>query len=147
MLLDKLSWVLWRWDGKRKESLQLCLWNLNIRIEKRWLVEMTSVMKSLPLFTLAHVFLMFDIYIRACFCFMLIDGTLTAQSTGSHLGIGGGIQTTWGRKGVKTWENRKQERSGGERGKSGRWEFLRWKVAEIERIYSTKLNILQSKKG
>ena len=75
--------------------------------------------------TLACVFLMFDIYICACFCFMLIDGTLTAQSTESHLGIGGGIQTMWGRKGVKTWENRKQERSGGERGKSGRWEFLK----------------------
>ena len=63
---------------------------------------MTLGMKSLPLFTLARVFLMFDIYIRVCFCFTLIDGTLTAQSTGSHLGIGGGIQTMWGRKGVKT---------------------------------------------
>ena len=113
------------WDEKRKESLQLRLWNLNIRIEKCWLAEMTLVMKSLPLFTLARVFLMFDIYIPACFCFTLIDGTLTAQSTESHLGIGGGIQTTWGRKGVKTWENRKQERPGGERGKSGRWEFLK----------------------
>ena len=43
--------------GKKKESLQLQLWNLNICIEKVdakcWLAEMTLVMTSLPL---AHVF-------------------------------------------------------------------------------------------
>ena len=42
--------------GGRKESLQLCLWNLNICIEKVgakcWFAEMTWVMMSLPL---AHV--------------------------------------------------------------------------------------------
>ena len=42
--------------GERKESLQLCLWNLNICIEKVgakcWFAEMTWVMMSLPL---AHV--------------------------------------------------------------------------------------------
>jgi len=38
-----------------------------------------------------HVF--FNVvYIRALLCFMLIGGNLTAQSTGSHRGIGGGIQ-------------------------------------------------------
>ena len=41
--------------GKRKESLQLRLWNLNICIEKVeakcWLAEMTLVMTSLPLDT------------------------------------------------------------------------------------------------
>ena len=31
------------------------------------------------------------VYIRARFRFALIDGNLTAQSTGSHRGIGGGI--------------------------------------------------------
>ena len=40
-------------EGARKESLQLCLWNLNICFEKVnakcWLAEMTLVMKSLPL--------------------------------------------------------------------------------------------------
>ena len=32
------------------------------------------------------------VYIRLCFCFALIGGNLKAQSTGSHRGIGGGIQ-------------------------------------------------------
>ena len=32
------------------------------------------------------------VYIRARFRFTLIGGNLTAQSTGSHRGIGGGIQ-------------------------------------------------------
>ena len=41
--------------------------------------------------TLGTCFSMF-VYIRACLCFMLIGGNLTAQSTGSHRGIGGGIQ-------------------------------------------------------
>ena len=45
---------LWRPDGKRKENLQLRLWNLNIWIEKVdakcRLAEMTLVMTSLPLF-------------------------------------------------------------------------------------------------
>ena len=38
-----------------------------------------------------HVFFMFA-YIRARFRFTLIGRNLTAQSTGSHSGIGGGIQ-------------------------------------------------------
>ena len=41
--------------------------------------------------TLGMCFSMF-VYIHARFCFMLIGGNLTAQSTGSHRGIGGGIQ-------------------------------------------------------
>ena len=32
------------------------------------------------------------VYIRACFCFALIGRSLTAQSMGSHWGIGGGIK-------------------------------------------------------
>ena len=42
--------------------------------------------------TLGTCFLTFDIYIFARFRFTLIDGNPTAQSTGSHRGIGGGIQ-------------------------------------------------------
>ena len=41
--------------------------------------------------TLDTRFSMF-VYIRAPFRFMLIGGNLTAQSTGSHRGIGSGIQ-------------------------------------------------------
>ena len=41
--------------------------------------------------TLGTCFSMF-VYILACFCFILIGGNLTAQSTGSHGGIGGGFQ-------------------------------------------------------
>ena len=41
--------------------------------------------------TLGTCFSMF-VYIRARFRFSLIGGNLTAQSTGSHRGIGGGIQ-------------------------------------------------------
>ena len=32
------------------------------------------------------------VYIRSCFRFALIGGNLTSQLTGSHRGIGGGIQ-------------------------------------------------------
>ena len=49
--------MLWWWGWKRKESLQLHLWNLNICIEKVdaicWLAEVTFVMTSL---LLARVF-------------------------------------------------------------------------------------------
>ena len=41
--------------------------------------------------TLGTCFSMF-VYIRVRLCFALIGGNLTAQSTGSHRGIGGGIQ-------------------------------------------------------
>ena len=41
--------------------------------------------------TLGTCFSMFA-YIRACSRFALIGGNLTAQSTGSHMEIGGGIQ-------------------------------------------------------
>ena len=49
---------------------------------------MTLVMTSLPLVRVASMF----VYIRARFRLALIGGNLTAQSTGSHRGIGGGIQ-------------------------------------------------------
>ena len=46
--------------------------------------------------TFARVFSMF-VYISAQFRSMLIGRNLTAQSTGSHRGVGGGIQV------LKTW--------------------------------------------
>ena len=77
--------------GKRKESLQLCLCNLNICIKKVdakcWLVEMT-VTTSLP----------FACVFQCLFTFALISalpwvgGNLTAQLTGSHRAIGAEIQ-------------------------------------------------------
>ena len=84
----KLPGALWRRDGKRKENLQLRLWNLNICIEKVdakcRLAEMTLVMTSLPLF--------FSVCLHSrSFRFALIGGNLTAQSTGRRE-IGGGIQ-------------------------------------------------------
>ena len=46
---------------------------------------------SLPLALVFTCFSMF-VYVCACFHFVLIGGNLTAQSTGSHRGIGGRIQ-------------------------------------------------------
>ena len=77
--------------GKRKESLQLCLCNLNICIKKVnakcRLMEMT-VTTSLP----------FACVFQCLFTFALISalpwvgGNLTAQLTGSHRAIGAEIQ-------------------------------------------------------
>ena len=68
--------------GGRKERLQLCLWNLNICVEKVsakcWLVEMTLLM-FLPLARASTCFSMF-VYIRTHFPFAVIGGNLTAQS-------------------------------------------------------------------
>ena len=46
---------------------------------------------SNDIMTLGTCFSMF-VYIRAHFCFALIGGNLTAQSTGSHRRTGGGTQ-------------------------------------------------------
>ena len=79
----KFSRALWWQGGKRKESLQLHLWNLNICIKKIdpkcWLAGMTLVMLSIPL---VHAFTCFSLflYIRTDFSFALIKGNLTAQS-------------------------------------------------------------------
>ena len=48
-------------------------------------------MTLLPLARALTCFPMF-VYIRALFRFALIGGNLTAQSTGSHRGIGGGLR-------------------------------------------------------
>ena len=84
--------ALWRRGWKRKESLQLRLWNLNICIEKS-LCEMLIGGDDISndVITLGTCFLFF-VYIRARFRFALIGGNLTAQSMGSHRGIRGGIQ-------------------------------------------------------
>ena len=82
--------ALWRRGGKRKESLQLRLWNLIICIEKIdakcWLAEITLVMASLPL---ARVF-------QCLFTFAFVSASRWLaeiwQSMGSHRGIGGVIQ-------------------------------------------------------
>ena len=70
------------WQGKkRKESLQLHLWNLNICIKKidpkSWLAGMTLVMLSIPLVHACTCFSLF-VYIHAHFSFALIKGNLTA---------------------------------------------------------------------
>ena len=52
-------------------------------IIKTWIVA--------EVITLHTCFSMF-VYIHAHFCFVLIGGNLTAQSMGSHTGIGDGIQ-------------------------------------------------------
>ena len=83
--------ALWRRGWKRKESLQLRLWNLNICIEKsrcEMLIGGDDI--SDDVITLGTCLLIF-VYIRARFRFALIGGNLTAQSMGSQ-GIGGGIQ-------------------------------------------------------
>ena len=84
--------ALWQRGRKRKESLQLRLWNLNICIEKsrcEMLIGGDDI--SNDVITLGTCLLIF-VYIRARFRFALIGGNLTAQSMGSHRGIGGGIQ-------------------------------------------------------
>ena len=62
---SKLSGALWWRSGKKKESLQLRLWNLNVCVEKVdtkcWLVEVTLVMMSLPW----HVFFNVCLHLRS----------------------------------------------------------------------------------
>ena len=77
---------------KRKKSLQLRLWNLKIGIEKNRFEMLNGGYDiSNDVINLGSCFSMF-VYNRARFCFALIGGDLTAQSTGSHRGIGDGIQ-------------------------------------------------------
>ena len=75
----------------KRESLQLPLWNLDIRIEKAdakcWL-DGDEIRNDVII--LGTCFSMF-VFIRARFRFALIGGNLTAQSTGSHRGIEGYI--------------------------------------------------------
>ena len=84
--------MLWRWGGKRKDSLLLCLWNLNICIKKIdancWLVEMTLVMTSLPL---ACAFMCFSMF----FYIILCSFTLQADWRKSDCSVDGQSQENW----------------------------------------------------
>ena len=75
--------------GKREESLQLRLWNLNICIEKVqakcWLVEMTLVMTSLPL---ARVF-------QCLFTFALVSTSRWLVEISSESSVDGELQGNW----------------------------------------------------
>ena len=90
---SKLCGALWQWSRKRKESLQLCLWNLNICIEKsqcKRLIGRDDI--SNDVITLG---MCFQCLFHSCsFLLLAYLQNLTAQSTGSHGGIGGGIQIT-----------------------------------------------------
>ena len=61
---------LWWRGGKGKESLQLCVWKLNICIAKVdakcWLVKMTLVMTSLPLGRVFQCLLSFALVSTPC---------------------------------------------------------------------------------
>ena len=88
---SKLSEALWQWSRKRKESWQLCLCNLNICIEKSQCKELIGGDDiSNDVITLACVF---NVCLHSCsFLLCAYWQNLTAQSTGSHRGIGAGIQ-------------------------------------------------------
>ena len=76
-------------DHLIRDELSLRLWNLHRKSQCEMLIGGDDF--SNDVITLGTCFSMF-VYIRACFHFALIGGNLTAQSTGSHRGIGGGIQ-------------------------------------------------------
>ena len=50
---SKLSGALWRWGGKRKESLQLRLWNLKTAISRK--VVGKKVHKTIPKGNMGYV--------------------------------------------------------------------------------------------
>ena len=81
-----------REGGKRKDSLQLCLWNLNICIKKIdvkcWLAEMTLVMTSLPL---ACAFMCFSMFVYIILC----SFTLQADWRKSDRSVNGESQENW----------------------------------------------------
>ena len=86
-------------DGAGKGRIALnCvsgIWKIYENVDaKCWLAEMTLAMTSLPLARVFRYvfFFFFFFYISARFRFALIGGNWTAQLTGSHRGIGGGIQ-------------------------------------------------------
>ena len=86
-------------DGAGKGRIALnCvsgIWKIYENVDaKCWLAEMTLAMTSLPLARVFRYvfFFLFFFYISARFRFALIGGNWTAQLTGSHRGIGGGIQ-------------------------------------------------------
>ena len=86
---SKLSGALCRRGGKRKDSFELRLWNLNIDLHRKCRCEMLVGGDDVSNDIITPVFFF---YISARFRFALIGGNWTAQLTGSHRGIGGGIQ-------------------------------------------------------
>ena len=75
----------WR-GGRRKESLQLRLWNLNICIKK------VDAKCSLADGDISNDIITLGMCLQCLFTFALIGENLTARSMGSHRGIGGRIQ-------------------------------------------------------
>ena len=79
--------------GQEKEgelaTMSLEFENLHQKGRCEMLIGRDDISKDV--ITLGTCFSMF-VYIRICFCFALIGRNLTAQSTGSHRGIGGRIQ-------------------------------------------------------
>ena len=78
-------------------------------LHREMLIGGDDISNEIITLNLARVFLMFDIYIPACFCFMLIDRTLTAQSTGSRRGKGSKPERIGSRRGQEV----KEQRAGG----------------------------------
>ena len=81
--MTKLFGALWQWGMKRKAGLQLCLWNMNICIEKLGGMLIGGDNISNDVIILGICFSIFA-YIRAHFRFALIGRNLKAQSTESH---------------------------------------------------------------
>ena len=98
--VSKLFGALWQWGRKRKVGLQLCLWNLNICIEKvdGMLIGRDDITNDIII--LGMCFSMF-VYIHDHFHFALIGGNLTAQSTGNHRWIGGRMNSN--SRGQRSW--------------------------------------------
>ena len=90
--MSKPSGALWRRSGKRKENFATASLEFEyLRRTSRCEMLIGGDDISNDVITLDNCFSMF-VYIRARFRFPLIGGNLTAQSTGSHRGIAGGIQ-------------------------------------------------------
>ena len=84
--------MLWRRGGKRKEKFATASLEFEyLHRKSRCEMLIGGDDTSNDVITLDNCFSMF-VYIRARFRFPLIGGNLTAQSTGSHRGIAGGIQ-------------------------------------------------------
>ena len=77
--------------GREKKGELARLWNLILHRKSRCEMLIGGDDISNDVITLGTCFSVL-VYIRARLCFALIGGNLTAQSTGSHRGIGGGIQ-------------------------------------------------------
>ena len=78
------------------ERIAFCIWRIidsNLSPTSSFIFCSTSFEKSLPLARVFQCFFTFALFSASSW---LHGGNLTAQSTGSHRGIGGGIQTPAG---------------------------------------------------